>query len=205
MVFRFKWNRGRGEIRFRVGHACKLLDIHKKFVQIQLFTWLNLLLSTAMIAVKNGQIISSRCKIDMIDGEFLTYFCVSILNLISEVALNKQLNLGLGYECKRLCKRVLCYRLFSDQTSKSLADVSERIAECSADTAVSGYDHTLWTSKPRLKQLCTIGQTKSAPWNCYQLSRFKCAEEFIFFADYALNAHDAILCTYEPSVHGQFL
>ena len=105
-----------------------------------------------MIAITNGQIISSRCKIDITDGEFLTYFCVCELSLISEVKLNKQLNLGLGYECKRLCKRVLCYRLISDQTSKSLADVSGRIAECSEDTAVSGYDHTLWTPKSRLNQ-----------------------------------------------------
>ena len=79
----------------------------------------------------------------LILGFIRTCFVLSML--FSEVELNKQLNLGRSYECKRLCKRVLCYRLISDQNS--LADVSGHIAECSADTAVSGYDHTLWTSK----------------------------------------------------------
>ena len=64
--------------------------------------------------------------------------------------MNKQLNLGLGYECKRLCERVLCYRLFPVWTIWKSDGVSGVIAKCSLDGSVSGYDHTVWAPKGRL-------------------------------------------------------
>ena len=39
-------------------------------IRIIYFTWINLDLSTAMIVIQNGQIISSRCKMDIFNGEF---------------------------------------------------------------------------------------------------------------------------------------
>ena len=76
---------------------------------------------------------------------------MSDLERFSEAALTSQLNLGLGYECTSLCNRVLCFRPFVPPCDCETATVAEVNSQCTPDTSVSGYDHTVWVPKKRLK------------------------------------------------------
>ena len=100
-----------------------------------------------MIAIQNGQVVSSRCKMNN-NGEFLIE-CegpkTDFNQISSEAAWNKHLSLGLGYECKQLCNQIRCYRYFTNDNMDSIPKEereAELIGKCSPDGTVSGYDQS---------------------------------------------------------------
>ena len=54
------------------------------------------------------------------------------MNIFSEQKWNQQYNLGLGYDCKFLCNRIVCYRELTKAVASSLRQ------QCADDQNQSG-------------------------------------------------------------------
>ena len=69
--------------------------------------------------------------------------------MFSEQKWNQQYNLGLGYECKFLCNRIVCYR------ELTTANISSLKQQCDDDQSKSGQQTYVVYPKQGLKNIIT--------------------------------------------------
>ena len=71
--------------------------------------------------------------------------------MFSEQKWNQQYNLGLGYECKFLCNRIVCYRELTKALPSSLKQ------QCDEDQNKSGQQTYVLYPKQKLKNIIKYG------------------------------------------------
>ena len=71
--------------------------------------------------------------------------------MFSEQKWNQQYNLGLGYECKFLCNRIVCYR------ELTTANISSLKQQCDDDQSKSGQQTYVVYPKQKLKNIIKDG------------------------------------------------